>query len=157
MGVGTKALLVLCLHLAALSSAKASSHFQPWTGKWLLNPTETHYPDGFGILKDHLIQVVQDDGNRLRFVESMVAADGDMIAYTFAGAYDGKPYVAGDYQLAFTHVTETSYRDRWNHGSEIAGEDLCTFSADLRTIRCDGRFTKAGKTETYTETWNKID
>src|ERR1700727_4102615 len=71
-GFLTVSSLALVASFGVSLSAGAATKFESWEGTWHLNKKETVYPKGVMVTDNDLV-VSKDDGNKLTYVETVVA------------------------------------------------------------------------------------
>jgi hypothetical protein len=99
---------LICLSTAALAAEK---QYLSQEGHWEINVAESKVPpEGFKLPMEPF-DVTKDDGKVLEFTTYKTTPKGLEVAFTYAGAYDGKPYPAGPggTTAMYQHITASSF------------------------------------------------
>jgi hypothetical protein len=126
---------LLCLSLTSGASVAATKYVS-WLGTWHLNKTETHYPPGVMVTDNDLVVSV-DDGNTLKYVETVVNA-GKTDVQNFEGTYDGTPSDLGNGQtMFFKRVSaNSSYAERHNKDGFVLEKTTFVISHHGKKLVC---------------------
>jgi hypothetical protein len=128
----SSAVLAASLSLPAAAAPK----FVSWEGTWHLNKAETVYPKGVMVTDNDLI-VTKDDGNILKYSETVVNA-GQSMTQVYEGAYDNKPHDVGAGEtMTFKHLTPTSYSAiRHNSTGYVTERSIFELKNDGKKLIC---------------------
>jgi len=145
----------------AFLTVAGAAYGRPGTleGQWRLNLAESEFLPGEDPPAELIMAISKDDGVVFRWTVTVKLPGGESGQTSFNGAIDGKPYpVAG-------HPGTTSKFSWTPDGalkqvSESAGGlavEICTFSADMKTMGCDARQTDLqGRAATYYESFDRL-
>jgi len=122
-------------------------------GKWLWNPTESHYGTPT-YAKEQTMLITRDDG-RITFLAKRVLADGKKIEWGIDGKFDGKMHKGDWISMSFKRVSPNALSDRYVMADgSMKGGETATISANKIIIR--GASTdKTGKKSSYVEVWDR--
>jgi hypothetical protein len=124
------------LALTAAAGQAMAGDYVSWQGKWKLNTEKTHYPPIIPVTSND-VDVTKDDGNTLQYTGKVVVG-GKPVSASFSGAYDGKPYDAGNGQtLTYEHVSKTTFKSvRKAADGTVAERSTCSLTTDGKVFTC---------------------
>ena len=79
-------------------------------GKWVWNPTESHYGTPT-YAKEQTMLITRDDGKNYIFSQSVVLADGKKIEWGVDGKFDGKMHKGDWISMSFKRVAPNALSD----------------------------------------------
>lgn len=154
--IAMTATLALVLGSAA-GQAQAAGDYLSWQGKWKLNMEKTHYPPVIPVTANDL-DVTKDDGHTLQYSGTVVVG-GKPVSASFSGAYDGKPYDAGNGQtITYHHISKTTFASvRKSADGSVAERSTCALSTDGKVFSCHIELPMPdGKTITFDEYFDRV-
>jgi hypothetical protein len=120
--------------LVAMASIQVFAQANPLFGAWKLNVAKSKYT-GMPAPKE-MTRVVEPDGDKVKYTNSGIAADGSSISFSFTVKYDGKEYPItglapyGADMIAVKRVNANTYEATLKKGPEVVATTKIVVSKD---------------------------
>jgi hypothetical protein len=135
--------LTAALVSVAVGTLPAAAQDEPISskGRWRVD-FERSFNPWAPLPQSVILDIKVDDGTRYEATETVITTDGKVRTATIRAAYDGKPYpVEGSphgLTVAMTRLAAGTTRAELRTPDGLRAVIMCSLSADLNTMTCDG-------------------